>query len=291
MTPVVLHHGFMGLEFRAGPINLMSTFPGIDRGIAGRGHPLIVSRVHPTAGVVTRARQLKEIILRQLQILGREHERVILVGHSMGGLDARYMISRLGMADRVAALVTVTTPHRGTAYADWCVRHIGQRLRALQMLNLLKLDMGAALDLTTDGCRRFNEEIADDPSVRYFSVSAARPWHRVPAFALHAYKVVYDAEGDNDCLVSVRSATWGEHLGTWPADHFHTINKRWVIELKNPTGDITPYYLRMLDEVQRRLAGPAPAPSASTAAAAAHPLGRTSVKSTLNGVGGISAAR
>ena len=259
MIPVVLHHGFMGLEFRAGPINLMSTFPGIDRGIAGRGHPLIVSRVHPTAGVATRARQLKEIILRQLHILGREHERVIVVGHSMGGLDARYMISRLGMADRVAALVTVTTPHRGTAYADWCVRHIGRRLRALQLLHLLKLDMGAALDLTTEGCRRFNEEVLDDPGVRYFSVSAARPWHRVPAFAMHAYRVVYAAEGDNDCLVSVRSSTWGEHLGTWPADHFHTINKRLVLELVNPTGDITPYYLRMLDEVQRRLASPLPA--------------------------------
>ena len=30
---------------------------------------------------------------------------VALLGHSMGGLDARYMISRLGMADKVATLV------------------------------------------------------------------------------------------------------------------------------------------------------------------------------------------
>jgi triacylglycerol lipase len=253
MIPVVLHHGFMGLEFRAGPMNLLSNFRGIDRAIAGRGHPLILSRVHPTAGVETRARQLKEVILRQLDILGRPQEPVLLIAHSMGGLDARYMIARLGMADRVRALLTVTAPHRGTPYADWCVRHIGRRLGGFQLLNFLRWDMQAAIDLTTESCRRFNEQVPDHPDVRYFSVSAARPWHRVPAFALHAYKIVYDAEGDNDCLISVRSSTWGEHLGVWPADHFHTINKRLVIELKDPTGDITPYYLAALDEVMRRI--------------------------------------
>ena len=33
----------------------------------------------------------------------------------MGGLDARYMISRLGMHDRVQSLTTIGTPHRGSA--------------------------------------------------------------------------------------------------------------------------------------------------------------------------------
>lgn len=257
MTPIVLHHGFMGLQFKAGPVN-WSYFRDIDRAIAADGHPLIISRVHPTAGIATRARQLKEAILRQLEILGRPRdERVVVVGHSMGGVDARYMIAKLGMADRVSALLTVTTPHRGTAYADWCVRHLGQRLRGIQLLNFIGLDVQAISDLTRENMRRFNEEVPDHPDVRYFSVSAARPWHRVPPFALHAWKVIDAAEGDNDCLVSVKSSTWGEHLGTWPADHFHTINKRFVIEIKDPTGDITPYYRRALGEVFRRLDGQA----------------------------------
>lgn len=254
-TPIVLHHGFMGFQFKAGPLN-WSYFRDIDRALAEDGYPLIVPRVHPTAGIATRARQLKETILRQLDILDRpKDERIVVVGHSMGGLDARYMISKLGMADRVAALLTVTTPHRGTTYADWAIRNVGQRLGGQRILNLLGLDVQAVNDLTTANMRRFNEEVPDEPGVRYFSVSAARPWHRVPPFALHAYKVIYDAEGDNDCLVSVKSSTWGEHLGTWPADHLHTINKRFVIELKEPTGDITPYYQRALAEVFRRLDG------------------------------------
>ena len=250
MLPIVLHHGLMGLgDLRFGPIKL-HYFRGIDRAISDRGHPVIVSRVHPTAGIATRARQLKETILRQLDILGRARGRVIIIGHSMGGLDARYLISKLGMEDRVEAVLSVSTPHRGSPYADWCVRHLGRRLGGLQLMRFLGLDVQAASDLTTDACRQFNQEVIDSPDVRYFSVSGSRPWHRVPPFAMHAHKVIYDAEGDNDSLVSVKSSTWGTHLGVWPADHWHTINHRLVIELKEPTGDITPYYLDALDRMK-----------------------------------------
>jgi len=252
MIPIVLHHGLLGFtNLRAGPVKFCY-FRGIDDAISQLGHPVIVTRVHPTAGVATRARQLKEIILRQLDILGQTGRRVVLVAHSLGGLDARYMIRRLGMEDRVAALLTISTPHRGSSYADWCLRNLGQRLGGLRLMHGLGLDVQAVNDLTTESCRRFNEEIVDSPRVRYFSVSASRPWHRVPAFALHAFKVIYDAEGDNDSLVSVRSSTWATHLGVWPADHWHTINHRLVLELKDPTGDITPYYLRALDQMRQQ---------------------------------------
>ena len=247
-VPIVLHHGFMGYgDFAAGPVKV-SYFGRIGRAIAERGHPVVVPWVHATAGIATRARQLKETILRQLDILGRPQERVVILAHSMGGLDARYMICKLGMADRVAALLTVTSPHRGSPFADFSVLHLG-RLGALRLLGAAGLDVQAANDLTTRNCRRFNESIPDSPEVKYFSVSAARPWHLIPAFALHAYKVIYDAEGDNDGLVSVKSSTWGTHLGVWPADHWHTLNRRFVLELKDPTGDITPYYLAALDRV------------------------------------------
>jgi hypothetical protein len=63
---------------------------------------------------------------------------------------------------------------------------------------------------------------------------------------------VADAEGPNDSLVSVKSSTWAEHLGTWPADHWHTINHRFVVELKEPTGDISPYYGKVMDELRAR---------------------------------------
>ena len=248
--PVVLHHGLFGFgDFELGKLKVRYFAGGIDRAIGDRGHPVIISRVHPTGGIARRAAELKETILRQLKSIDREKERVIIFAHSMGGLDARYMISKLGMDDRVQTLVTICTPHRGSPYANWCVEHIGQRLGGFQLMNMLEFDVQAISDLTIEKCSRFNDEVTNAPAVKYFSVAGSRPLHRVPAFLMHSFQVIHDAEGPNDGLVSVKSAQWGEHLGTWPADHMHAINKRLVLEIKEPTGDITPYYMKLLDRV------------------------------------------
>jgi triacylglycerol lipase len=249
MTPVVLHHGLFGGDIKIASVG-WSSFKGIDSAIAGLGYPLVSSAVHPTAGIAHRAAQLKACILANRPRIG--DEPVILIAHSLGGLDARYMLDRLDMARHVAALVTVSTPHWGSPYADWCVRNIGHRLGAFRLMEWMGWDFQGILDVTTDRCARFNEVIRDVPGVRYYSVSAARPWHKVPPFALHAHSLVQKAEGPNDSLVSVKSATWGTHLATWPADHWHTINRRYIIETKHPTGDIAPYYLKILHAVQNQ---------------------------------------
>ena len=253
VIPIVLHHGFMGFgDVAVGPLKL-AYFRGIDRAIRARGHTLLVTKVHPTGSIEVRAEQLKQQILGGLKENGFAGKRFMLIAHSMGGLDSRYMISKLGMDEQVAALLTVTTPHRGTTYADWCLKNLGQKLGGLKLMNMIGLDVRALSDLTTANCRKFNRSIKNAAGVQYFSVSAARPWHRVPPFAMHAHKVITEAEGDNDCLVSVKSSTWGEHLGIWPADHFHTINHKFVVELKKKTGDITPYYLSAIDKMLTKL--------------------------------------
>jgi triacylglycerol lipase len=226
MTPIVLHHGLFGHgNWDLGPIR-WRYFHVIDQAIAARGYPLIVTAVHPTASVATRARQLKEGILSRLSEMNLRGQPVVIIAHSLGGLDSRYMISRLGMASQVKALVTISTPHRGSTYADWCVRHIGRRFGALRLLKSFGVDMQGAVDLTLSSCRQFNETVADQPQVKYYSVSAAGALGRMPAFFRHSHRLITAAEGPNDGLVSVASAQWGEHLGTWTADHFLTINRR-----------------------------------------------------------------
>lgn len=245
MLPIVLHHGLFGFgNVKLGPIRL-SYFHKIDAAIERLGHPVIVPRVHPTGSIALRAQQLKSTLLGQLN----GHDQCVIVAHSMGGLDARHMITHLGMAERVAALVTVSTPHRGSPYADWCMKHIATRLRLVAFLNSFGVDAGAFEDLTLERCARFNEVTPDAPGVKYFSVTAARPWQSVPPWAMHSWRVVYKAEGENDGLVSVKSGQWGEHLATWAADHWHTINKRFAYEGKAKTGDIVPYYVRLLERV------------------------------------------
>src|SRR5215217_4753104 len=108
MMPIVLHHGLLlPGNLRVGPMTIGS-FVGIDRVLAERGYPLLLTQVHPTAGVARRATQLKKIILARLRNMDApSRTKVIIFAHSMGGLDARHMITHLGMDSRVAALVTL----------------------------------------------------------------------------------------------------------------------------------------------------------------------------------------
>jgi triacylglycerol lipase len=253
MQPVILHHGFLGHgDLHFGPVR-WSYFPGIDRAIGQVGHPVIVTNVHPTSSIENRAGQLKEMIIKRLAAIGRSGERAILMAHSMGGLDARYAITRLGMDRYIEAVITVSTPHRGTPFADWVMENLGRKMGGIQLVKFLKLDWQGVLDLTTARCAEFNEAVPDVPSVKYFSVSAARPWTSIPPFALHCHHVVQAAEGDNDGLVSVKSSTWGTHLGVWKADHWHAINRRFLPEFKDPTGDMAPRWVELLQRVKASL--------------------------------------
>jgi triacylglycerol lipase len=233
---------------RIGPVKL-SYFRGIDRAIAARGHPLIITRVHPSSSVANRARELKESIFRQLHILGNPREKVILIAHSMGGLDARYAVAKLGLAEHVAAIVTISCPHRGSPFADWVVKNLGHRLRGIQLVKFLGIDLRAINDVTTRRCAKFNERIPDVPGVKYFSISAAQPRSSIAPFALLSHRIISETEGDNDGLVSIKSSTWGEHLGTWSADHWQTINRRYRLERHSPPRPIIESWLKMLDQV------------------------------------------
>jgi triacylglycerol lipase len=173
----------------------------------------------------------------------------------MGGLDCRYMLTHLNMAHKIAALVTVCTPHRGSPYADWALRNVGDRLGGRRLVKLLHWDVNALEDLSTGRCAIFNEQTPDVPGVRYYSISGARSWHRMPPLYYHSHKIITALEGDNDGVVSVASAQWGQHLGTWPVDHLHATNRRLRPEVLERTGDVTPRYLAVLDQVIHDLDG------------------------------------
>lgn len=253
VIPIALCHGLLGYdELRIGPFR-HRYWNGIDTSLRAAGHPVLVTKAFPTAGIVRRATELKVMLERQLAELGSRHERIILIAHSMGGLDARYLVSRLGFADRVAAIVTVCTPHRGSPFADFIMEHMEDRWGAVGAVSRMGLDLDAGRDLTTVNCRRFNDEVPDAPGVAYFSVNAARPWHRMPFWAMLPHRIIADREGPNDGLVSLTSSVWGEHLGTWNAHHWHAINRRKPEFGPNATGDIAPFYVDVVRRVCERL--------------------------------------
>eukprot|EP01087_Luapelamoeba_hula_P021508 TRINITY_DN7536_c0_g1_i1.p1 TRINITY_DN7536_c0_g1~~TRINITY_DN7536_c0_g1_i1.p1 ORF type:complete len:211 (-),score=38.20 TRINITY_DN7536_c0_g1_i1:40-672(-) len=46
----------------------------------------------------------------------------------MGGVDSRHFITHLGGHKVVASLITLSSPHRGSPYGEWCVKAAGYNL-------------------------------------------------------------------------------------------------------------------------------------------------------------------
>ncbi|RFU23448.1 alpha/beta fold hydrolase [Geodermatophilus marinus] len=119
-TPVVLVHGL---------IDNCSIFAVMRRSLRRRGFAHVCSwNYSPLLDDVARgAADLGAHLERVCEQTG--HERVHVVGHSLGGLIARYHVQRQGGDARVASLVTLGTPHRGSVLAHLLPTPLVRQLR------------------------------------------------------------------------------------------------------------------------------------------------------------------
>jgi len=216
-SPVVLVHGLFGYDrVPLGPMG-WDYFRGIRRSLEAAGNRVLVPQLPMTDGTECRARRLQWFIRRHAG-----NEPVHLIAHSMGGLDSRHLITHLEAPGRVLSLTTVGTPHRGSPFADWMLRRLESMFKPL--FQVLHIPFRAFVDLTSAACAAFNTRTPDVPGVRYFSVAGrcAGPWLTLPWRLPHT--IVGRAEGENDGVVSIQSARWGEHTDVWDGDHLALIN-------------------------------------------------------------------
>jgi len=264
---IVLHHGFFGGR-RVGGLNTFSIeyFRGVPADLRDHGYDVLVTEVPSTSSTKVRAEEFAEQVAAWPELAGR---RVTILAHSMGGLDARYAISKLGLAPTVDTLLTIATPHRGSPVADMLLG-FGDYTGLTGMVQVLPFKLLAEMpdggrSLTVEASAAFNVEVIDAPEVQYLSVGGDRGSRtRTSPEVLATYMYIHSVEGPNDGLVSVSSATWGTYLETLDMDHLHQMNfplpHRWLTSA--PTyQDVVLMY--------RRLAGAAASPEELPAAAAA----------------------
>lgn len=186
--------------------------------------------------VRVRAAALRQDVERVLFETGAD--KVHIIAHSMGGLDARHMLyeHRIdAIHEKVASLTTIGTPHLGTSFADVGLELAQSLLFVLALLRIDKLD--GFRDLTTTSCRAFNERAADFEygcGVRFRTVAGAQDKARVFTPLRDAWDVIQANEGDNDGLVSVTSATWRPEYRQHPvldADHLNQLGWWHVTDL------------------------------------------------------------
>jgi triacylglycerol lipase len=221
--PIVLAHGIARFdifrEFFASKFGLAETdlsdqlhyFKGIKSYLEENGFKVYHTSVDFAGRVDTRAEQLSNQINQILSQSG--FTKVHIIAHSMGGLDARRMIVDIeGMADRVASLTTIGTPHLGTSFADFGIS-TGGKLVIRGLLPIINLE--GFEDLTTTACADFNNRSIDKEaanSVKYQTYASAEERDLVFLPLQLSWFIINQNEGENDGLVSVTSQQWQEEL-------------------------------------------------------------------------------
>jgi triacylglycerol esterase/lipase EstA (alpha/beta hydrolase family) len=150
-------------------------------------------------------------------------DKVNIIAHSKGGIDARYAISAFNLNDQVASLTTVGSPHRGTCIADIVVNNLPESAEivydAVDSLGKLMGDKHpessqAVRELTRAAMQEFNQKYPDSPKVYYqsYAVEMTNPLNDLLFSA--TYLILKKQEGANDGMVSKASCQWGDFQGT-----------------------------------------------------------------------------
>lgn len=225
--PLLLVHGIFWRDWQ-----IFNYWGRIPKELIRNGATVYYGNQQSAAPMEVGANELKNQIL---SIIEQEKcEKVNIIAHSKGGLDARYVISCLGMDNYVASLTTVGTPHRGCSLLDILLQRVPNSIvhMAAKRYNSLYKKLGdtepdfysGICDLTTEKCEQFNKDVVNKENVLYQSVASKMSRFSSAGFPLNVgYAVLRRTDGENDGFVSVESSKWGEYL-----DCFETKRKRGV---------------------------------------------------------------
>ncbi|KPV74932.1 uncharacterized protein RHOBADRAFT_1499, partial [Rhodotorula graminis WP1] len=148
--PIVLCHGLYGFDVRGPGFFRLHYWGDLLRILRGKiGAEVYVTAVPGTGSVKKRAHVLHQSLEETRELLNRD---INFVAHSMGGLDARYLISNIRPTlYHPKSLTTLCTPHRGSEFMSWCRANIGigTEYEGNEALNL-RPSVSASLDEPDD---------------------------------------------------------------------------------------------------------------------------------------------
>lgn len=232
--PVLLCHGYGAIA------SLVKPSPLYDVALLLRTHNILTfaPNIVPYAKIETRAKSWVKLINELTDDI--PGGKVNIVAHSMGGLDMRYALSKLDIARNVSSFTTVSTPHHGTSLAELTLKTPEAiRDKLADFLDWMgdriyphtKSDsVASAAQLTRKYINeQFNPAITDVDDIPYYSYTSAvgkGTQEPIRVIARYQNKHIYENEGPNDGMVSVESATWGEHIKTSKLSHLEQMNMR-----------------------------------------------------------------
>ena len=259
--PIILAHGICPFDRIIHPFSAKDNqdddrnhyFRKIRSTLLSNGFFAFHSRVGWASGLERRASDLRQEIIRITENFSK-WQQVHIIAHSMGGLDARMMIYKYQMQNRVASLTTIGTPHLGTSYADWGIKKAGFLLGLVRPFGL---NLEGFKNLTRDSCHKFNETLRPfeaNNNVLYQTFAGVQPLNRIFRPMRSPYRIIWKEEGENDGLVSLKSAMWREEyfVEAIDADHLNLIG--WWDKNEAITGIDRETFERSIHEVYLKMA-------------------------------------
>jgi triacylglycerol lipase len=253
--PILLCHGFEAIG------SLVKPSPLHDPCMLMREHGIVAfaPNVVPYASIETRALHWVRIIDELCETY--EFEQLNVVAHSMGGLDMRYAIAHLNIADKIASLTTIATPHRGTYLADLVLKTPEILTEPLDDIvdwfgNSVypreKSDTKSSVEqLTRIYIQEYfnsNTPITNEVPIYSAAVGRGTNCSLNPIFKFQDYQI-FEKEGINDSFVSVESAQWGTYLGCINLSHVNQINVQLGKEFKAPYYDFLTGVVKKLSDL------------------------------------------
>lgn len=223
MKTIVLVHGILGVGSELLPGTPLPFKPQFDyfNGVVVHLRQAGINVLAPTLSLLKAVEYRGEELARHLQALPAG--RIDIIAHSMGGLDARYVLHHYpAIAARITSLTTIGTPHHGSAVADKTstLFQVFQQHAPAWLLE----QIGALGSLSTEKAAQFNRTIKEAEGVRYLNIAgvAGRDEQNI---LLRAAAAIGELAGPNDGVVLRESAHYQRHqpLPDWPLDHFGEI--------------------------------------------------------------------
>lgn len=213
--PVLMVHGIFFRDWQF--MNYWGRIPPV---LIRNGARIYYGRQQSSASIDRSAEELRKRILEVIEDTGAE--KINIIAHSKGGLDARYAISCLGMDKYVATLTTVCTPHRGSELVDFLLEKLPKPVVEFvaKKYNGIYTKLGdespdfiaGITDLTAGRAQTFNEDMPDSPDVSYRSYMTLMNGFMSAGFPLNiGYLLLKRFGGPNDGLVREESAKHGDY--------------------------------------------------------------------------------
>lgn len=233
--PLLMVHGVL---FR--DLKYFNYWGRIPKELIGLGATVYYGNQEAVGTIASNGEDIKKAILLAMEETGCD--KVNIIAHSKGGLDARYAISSLGMDQHVASLTTVCTPHRGCKFVDLACRYLPEkiyRLLARYVDNTFRKFGDESPDFytathqfSTASSEEFNQNTPDSPLV-YYQSYATKMRHAFSDTLLSIpYLIIRAVDGENDGLVAVESAQWGNFRGLLTSRGRRGISHGDIIDLK-----------------------------------------------------------